>query len=288
MDAVPLTQPPEVTYPVNKTAEGSKLCPSIQKFIAMLRRLLPLHSPSSFSRNIIQVRNLHRLNRLPFPASEGISPFLSPAAVRVLWEEHQQGLLERLNQLVVGTDLEHASVFELVTTLAENPLRANVFNVASQAWNNEFFLRSLTSSPARAIRFDLQKRITEDFGGIEELKAKFTDEALSLCGSGFVFLVESPAGKLDILTTYNGGTPHRPWRTQATDPNTKALSSASIHHPPQHANSYIPLLGLSVWEHAYLTDYGVRGKEDYVKKFWEAVDWERVYFRVPKQDISSQ
>ncbi|KAL9939480.1 hypothetical protein V8E36_001297 [Tilletia maclaganii] len=34
-----------------------------------------------------------------------------------------------------------------------------------------------------------------------------------------------------------------------------------------------PLLCLSVHEHAWMTDYGLWGKEEYLRNFWEAVDW---------------
>jgi len=38
-----------------------------------------------------------------------------------------------------------------------------------------------------------------------------------------------------------------------------------------------PLLCISVHEHAWMSSgYGVWGKEEYIKKFWTAVDWERV------------
>ncbi|KAK0550070.1 hypothetical protein OC846_003827 [Tilletia horrida] len=34
-----------------------------------------------------------------------------------------------------------------------------------------------------------------------------------------------------------------------------------------------PLLCLSVHEHAWMTDYGLWGKEEYLRQFWECVDW---------------
>lgn len=37
-----------------------------------------------------------------------------------------------------------------------------------------------------------------------------------------------------------------------------------------------PLFCLSVHEHAWLYDYGVWGKEEYLTRFWNALDWARV------------
>ena len=37
-----------------------------------------------------------------------------------------------------------------------------------------------------------------------------------------------------------------------------------------------PLLCLSVFERCYLTDFGVWGREEYIKNFWKVVDWSKV------------
>ena len=36
-----------------------------------------------------------------------------------------------------------------------------------------------------------------------------------------------------------------------------------------------PLLCVSVFEHAWLGDYGFWGKERYLQRFWDAVNWTR-------------
>jgi len=38
----------------------------------------------------------------------------------------------------------------------------------------------------------------------------------------------------------------------------------------------LPVLGLNVWEHAYMLDYGVNGKQQYLKNWWSAINWQRV------------
>jgi len=34
----------------------------------------------------------------------------------------------------------------------------------------------------------------------------------------------------------------------------------------------LPILGLNVWEHVYMLDYGVNG----LKNWWSAINWQRV------------
>lgn len=39
------------------------------------------------------------------------------------------------------------------------------------------------------------------------------------------------------------------------------------------------LLCMPVWEHAYFRDFGVLGREEYARRFWDRVNWDRVYLR---------
>lgn len=43
-----------------------------------------------------------------------------------------------------------------------------------------------------------------------------------------------------------------------------------------------PLLCLSLHPHVYIPDYGIWGKEEYIRNFWGNVDWELVYQRYQK------
>lgn len=49
-----------------------------------------------------------------------------------------------------------------------------------------------------------------------------------------------------------------------------------------------PLLCVSVHERDWLPDYGMWGKEEYLMRFWECVDWARVYrlWKSYKDDLS--
>ena len=56
-------------------------------------------------------------------------------------------------------------------------------------------------------------------------------------------------------------------------------SKSEIHVPIETrfpgALKAVPVLGLSLWEHAYLLDYGTK-KRRYIDNFWRAVNWNRV------------
>jgi Fe-Mn family superoxide dismutase len=93
--------------------------------------------------------------------------FLSPAAFKVIAEDYQQGLLDRLNEQIkgnasvsyiartyvftecgrarVGTNLENMSVAQIVISTAPHESQTLAFNYASLALNNSFFLHHLVS-----------------------------------------------------------------------------------------------------------------------------------------------
>ncbi|MFN3307370.1 MAG: superoxide dismutase, partial [Candidatus Kapaibacteriota bacterium] len=85
-----------------------------------------------------------------------------------------------------------------------------------------------------------------NFGSFEQFRQDFTNAAVSLFGSGWVWLVESPNGLLEILPTSNAGNPITLGKK--------------------------PLLTLDVWEHAYYIDYR-NARAKFVEAFWSIVNW---------------
>jgi superoxide dismutase, Fe-Mn family len=110
--------------------------------------------------------------------------------------------------------------------------------------------------------------------------------AMSIHGSGWVWLVVSKNSDLKVLATYNAGTPFDIRARQVQDPNTarnldssakngiKQVSGLQVNR--RHEYLILPILGLNVWEHAYITDYGSSGKQQYLKNWWASINWHRV------------
>lgn len=109
-------------------------------------------------------RFTHDLVQLPYPMEAGLGDFLSASALRVIANDYQKGLLERLTEEVagksrfslenfaytnhlsiIGTELEDLSVVQTVISAASSMDHVLAFNYASQALNNSFFLDNLVS-----------------------------------------------------------------------------------------------------------------------------------------------
>ena len=184
----------------------------------------------------------HTMPELPY-AMEALAPKMSRETLEYHYGKHLKTYVDNLNRLIAGTPYEELPLDEIVRT-ADGAL----FNNAAQAWNHEFFFRMLTPDPS-PMPAGLAERLSSDFGSVEEFRAKFTQTAVGLFGSGWVWLVADRSGRLSILARSNAG-----------NPLTEGLR---------------PVLTIDVWEHAYYIDYRNR-RADFVEAFWGLVDWRKV------------
>jgi Fe-Mn family superoxide dismutase len=100
---------------------------------------------------------------------------------------------------------------------------------------------------------ELASAIDDYFGSFEKFQAHFTATALGVQGSGWAALLWDSIGQRLIITQFFDQQSNFPVGT-------------------------VPVLLLDVWEHAYYLDYkNVRA--DYVKAFWDIVDWSNVQAR---------
>lgn len=72
---------------------------------------------------------------------------------------------------------------------------------------------------------------------------------------------------LSILTTFNGASPLFKTDTNYSNSNSHSKSSTQISTVK---NS--PILGLNLWESAFILDYGV-DRDRYVSNWWKAINW---------------
>ncbi|CAG8506179.1 7618_t:CDS:2 [Diversispora eburnea] len=241
-------------------------------------------------------RNIHIFNPLPY---DNVEPLFTERTLNDLID-NQNCLIETLNELITDTEFENDEMYTIIAKTAQVPEKAQLFNCASQAWNNDFFLRCLNPNKTELVG-TINENIKKEFGKIDEFKKHFKYMALGLFGSGWTWLVLTEFNILRVINTYNAGTPLDITRLQAHDPNNypdnlpnspfhftptspfaptlnespKPLSPPKIKLAMESPNKLrlTPLLALNVWEHAYIKDYGLQGKVDYIDKFWDVVDW---------------
>ena len=181
--------------------------------------------------------------RLPY-AYDALEPFISAETMHFHHDKHYAGYVAKLEELVVGTPYATMSLEEIVRSSD-----GAIFNNAAQVWNHEFFFEQLSPRAKHHPEGALRAAIRDNFGSVEELKQRMTTAAVSLFGSGWVWLAADGDGKLYIVARQNAGTP---------------LS-----------DGLVPLLCLDVWEHAYYIDYR-NARRDAVENMWKIIDWDVV------------
>jgi Fe-Mn family superoxide dismutase len=186
------------------------------------------------------------LPKLPYEF-DALAPSLSRETIEFHYGKHHQAYINNLNGLIPGTEFENADL-ETMIHKAEGAL----FNNAAQIWNHTFYFAAFSKSGKKIPAGRIGDAINKAFGSFDAFKEQFTKAAATLFGSGWVWLAASDNGTLSIIQESNAGNPMK-----------KGLK---------------PLMTCDVWEHAYYIDYRNR-RPDYIKAFWEILDWDVVQKR---------
>ncbi|KAI4382613.1 hypothetical protein MLD38_008555 [Melastoma candidum] len=215
-----------------------------------LKTLLPprLRSSRVRSGEARKVVAFHGLRRPPYKL-DALEPYMSQKMVEMHWGEYQRAYVEGLNkQLEKNNILYGCTMDELVTVTYNNGNPLPEFNNAAQVWNHDFFWESMQPGGGDIPKQGLLQQIEKDFGSFLDFREQFIEAALSLFGSGWVWLVlKRQKKKLEVVKTSNAITP-LVWDD-------------------------IPILALDVWEHAYYPDYK-NDRSSYVNAFLDhLVSW---------------
>ena len=170
-------------------------------------------------------------------------------------DKHHKAYVDKLNELIAGTEWEGKSLEDIVRgTYQEGVVAQNgIFNNASQHWNHtQFWEMMAPKSPA--MPSELEAAIKDSFGSVEDFKKKFTEAGVGQFGSGWAWLVKTAGGGLEITKTENG-----------VNPLCKGQTA---------------LLGCDVWEHSYYIDFR-NARPKYLENFLSnLVNWENVAARM--------
>ena len=185
----------------------------------------------------------HELPPLPYPTN-ALEPHISRETLEFHHGKHHKTYVDKLNELVKGTEYESASLEDIIRRA-----EGKIFNNAAQTWNHTFFWNCMAPKAGGAPSGALAQAIDKSFGSFDAFKQKFSTVSGDLFGSGWTWLVRRDDGSLGIEPLKDADTP------------IKSGGRA--------------LLTLDVWEHAYYIDYRNK-RPDFIAAFWNIVNWEFV------------
>ena len=180
-----------------------------------------------------------------------LEPFIAGEIMELHHDKHHAGYVSGANAALEA--LEEArkagNAEDKIATLSKNL----AFNLGGHI-NHSLFWKNLAPKQDGRPEGELAAAIDEGFGSFEQFQKEFNAAATSIQGSGWAVLAwDMLSQRLVIQQVTNG-------------------------HQDNHALTLIPLLLLDMWEHAFYLQYkNVKG--DYVKAFWNVVNWEEVQKR---------
>jgi Fe-Mn family superoxide dismutase len=170
------------------------------------------------------------LPSLPYSTSALAAKRMCQETLELHHGKHHQAYVTALNGFVEkDPNLQGKSLEDIVKLSHNKPDMAPVFNNAGQHWNHILFWQNMSPTGGK-IPGALEKKITEDFGGVAKFKDAFKAGGVGQFGSGWVWLVLASDGKLKVTRSPNGSNP-------------LATGEGKV------------LLGCDVWEHSYYLDF---------------------------------
>jgi superoxide dismutase, Fe-Mn family len=191
------------------------------------------------------------LKPLPY-AYDALEPYIDATTMQIHHDKHHAAYVNNLNAAVEKySDLQTMSVEDLVANLNQVPedVRTAVRNNAGGHANHTMFWEIMGANGSSTPTGSIAEAINNTFGSFDAFKQQFNDAGTKRFGSGWVWLVRSNQGNLQIISTPNQDSP-------LTEGHT-------------------PIMGNDVWEHAYYLKYQNR-RPEYLNAWWNVLNWEEI------------
>jgi Fe-Mn family superoxide dismutase len=188
---------------------------------------------------------VYTLPELPYDYS-ALEPHISGRIMQLHHDKHHNtyvtGANTALDQLAEARDKgDFANINKLERDLA--------FNLGGHV-NHSVFWTNMSPDGGDKPTGELAAAVDDFFGSFDKFQAQFTAAALGVQGSGWAALVYDGIGQRPVVVQFHDQQQDFPV-------------------------GVVPLLLLDVWEHAYYLDYA-NVRADYVKAFWNIVNWANV------------
>ncbi|XP_020098069.1 superoxide dismutase [Fe] 2, chloroplastic [Ananas comosus] len=231
----------------------------------LLLRSSPMKIPKSHtkkklsqSRRASEVLAYYGLTTPPYKL-DALEPYMSKRTLELHWGEHHRHYVDSLNKQLTNSPLYGYTMEELIKVTYNNGNPIPEFNNAAQVWNHDFFWESMQPDGGNLPCGGLLQQIEKDFGSFSNFRDEFVHSAMTLFGSGWVWLIlKTNERRLSVVRTSNAICP-LVWGD-------------------------IPIICLDMWEHAYYLDYK-DDKRTYAINFIDhLVSWHAVTSRMMRAE----
>jgi Fe-Mn family superoxide dismutase len=182
---------------------------------------------------------------------DALEPFVDARTMEIHYTKHHQAYVNKLNEAIKLEpsiqDWKLEKMFAELNSLPEK-VRTIIRNNGGGHWNHSLFWSILKkgTTPQGKVALAIEKQ----FQTIEQFQVQFNKQAMSVFGSGWVWLILKDK-ELMITTTANQDNP-------------------LMQHVAFQGEV---IFGLDVWEHAYYLKHQNK-RADYLEAFWSVLNWE--------------
>ena len=184
-----------------------------------------------------------------------LGDYISKDIMQLHHSKHHQTYVDKLNAAIDNApEMKNQSLETMLGHLDAVPesVRGAIRNHGGGHLNHSLFWQWMSPDGGGEPTGELANKIVAQYGSFQGLVDEFTAQSLAVFGSGWCWLM----------------------------PDMSIATSANQDNPIMQGKD-APLLGLDVWEHAYYLDYKNK-RDDYVKAWWNVVNWEFVAGRLDK------
>lgn len=192
----------------------------------------------------------YKFINIPLPyAYNAMEPYIDEKTMRLHHDRHLQTYIDNLNNILSKyPQFQNWALEQLIVNIPSlpNDIQTAIKNNSGGIFNHQFYFANLANPTSLQPTGILSEAIENEFGSYEAFQKQFKAEALSVFGSGYVWLAVAATGQLSIITTQNQDTPL--------------------------PLGMCPVLNIDVWEHAYyLKHYNKRA--DYIDDWFHIINW---------------
>jgi superoxide dismutase, Fe-Mn family len=188
---------------------------------------------------------------LPY-AYNALEPYIDAQTMQLHHDKHHGAYVTNLNKaLEKHPELKSKTLEELVKAGDQIPedIRAVVRNNGGGHYNHTMYWKIMSPKGGGKPTGKLADAINSSFGSFEKFQQSFEAAGKGRFGSGWVWLIKTAQGKLEVTTTPNQDSPI--------------------------AEGIFPVMGNDLWEHAYYLKYQNR-RPEYLKAWWRVVNWPEI------------
>ncbi|MFV1917157.1 MAG: superoxide dismutase [Patescibacteria group bacterium] len=136
---------------------------------------------------------MYKLPPLPYKY-DALEPHVDEQTMRIHYDIHHKGYVDNLNKALSGhKELSGKPVEKLLAEIDRVPedIRQTVINNGGGHSNHSLFWEIMSSPPDGGSKpeGDLKDALNKKFGGFDKFKEAFNGKAMTVFGSGWVFLI---------------------------------------------------------------------------------------------------